>query len=90
MNTIPTCTIGKTGAQVSQVGFGSAPLGDLFEAVSEEKAQQTLQAAWDAGIRYFNTAPFYGYTKSEPQRLRLSPTKDASSISAVPIPWTVA
>jgi D-threo-aldose 1-dehydrogenase len=65
MNTIPTRAIGKTGAQVSQVGFGSAPLGDLFDAISEETAQQTLQAAWDAGIRYFDTAPFYGYTKSE-------------------------
>lgn len=65
MSEIQKRTIGKTAAQVSQFGFGSAPLGDLFEAISEEKAQQTLQAAWDAGIRYFDTAPFYGYTKSE-------------------------
>ena len=58
-------TIGKTTAQVTPFGFGSAPLGELFENVSEEKAQQTLQAAWDAGVRYFDTAPYYGYTKSE-------------------------
>ncbi len=57
--------IGRTTAQVTRLGFGSAPLGDLFEAISEEKAQQTLQAAWDAGVRYFDTAPYYGYGKSE-------------------------
>lgn len=57
--------IGRTAAQVTRLGFGSAPLGDLFEAISEEKAQQTLQAAWDAGVRYFDTAPYYGYGKSE-------------------------
>lgn len=65
MSDIQKRQIGKTTAQVTQFGFGSAPLGDLFEAVSEEKAQQTLQAAWDAGVRYFDTAPYYGYTKSE-------------------------
>ena len=57
--------VGKTAAQVTQFGLGCAPLGDLFEAISEEQAQQTLQAAWDAGVRYFDTAPFYGYGKSE-------------------------
>ncbi len=57
--------IGRTAAQVTRLGFGSAPLGDLFEAISEAKAQQTLQAAWDAGVRYFDTAPYYGYGKSE-------------------------
>lgn len=65
MSEIQKRTVGKTAAQVTQMGFGSAPLGDLFEAISEEKAQQTLQAAWDAGVRYFDTAPYYGYTKSE-------------------------
>ncbi|MBX3012790.1 MAG: aldo/keto reductase [Caldilineaceae bacterium] len=65
MREIPTRRVGRTAAQVTQLGFGSAPLGDLFESISEEKAQQTLQAAWDAGVRYFDTAPYYGYTKSE-------------------------
>ncbi len=57
--------IGKTTAQVTQLGLGGAPFGDLFEAISEEQAQQALQAAWDAGVRYFDTAPYYGYGKSE-------------------------
>lgn len=65
MNELPKRTIGKTGAQVTEFGFGCAPLGDLFEAISEEQAQQTLQAAWDAGVRFYDTAPYYGYGKSE-------------------------
>ena len=58
-------TVGQTGVEVTEMGFGGAPLGDLFEAISEAQAQDTLQTAWDAGIRYFDTAPFYGYGKSE-------------------------
>lgn len=65
MNAIKTRTVGRTGVEVTEMGFGGAPLGDLFEAVSESQAQGTLQTAWDAGIRYFDTAPFYGYGKSE-------------------------
>ena len=65
MNTIKTRTVGRTGLEVTEMGMGGAPLGDLFELVSETRAQNTLQAAWDAGIRYFDTAPFYGYGKSE-------------------------
>ena len=65
MNTIKTRTVGQTGLEVTEMGMGGAPIGDLFELVSETQAQNTLQAAWDAGIRYFDTAPFYGYGKSE-------------------------
>ncbi len=42
------------------LGFGSAPLGNLYKAISNEQALQTLQEAWDQGIRYFDTAPLYG------------------------------
>jgi D-threo-aldose 1-dehydrogenase len=56
-----------SGAEIkfSVLGFGSAPLGNLFGAVSEEDAQATLNAAWEAGIRYFDTAPLYGAGLSE-------------------------
>lgn len=47
------------------LGFGGAPLGNLFNAVSEPQAEAALLAAWDNGIRYFDTAPFYGYGLSE-------------------------
>lgn len=44
----------------NKVGLGTAPLGNLFRDVPEEEAQATIQAAWSAGVRYFDTAPFYG------------------------------
>jgi len=50
------------------LGFGAAPIGNLFAEVGEEGAQAALQAAWRGGIRYFDTAPFYGHGLSE-QRL---------------------
>ncbi len=57
--------LGATDVTISEFGFGGAPLGELFEPVSEEQAQATLTAAWEGGIRYFDTAPYYGYGKSE-------------------------
>ena len=64
MSSIPKRSL-RTGVELSTLGFGGAPLGELFAPVSETEAQETLQAAWDAGIRYYDTAPFYGYGKSE-------------------------
>jgi len=57
--------LGRTDVTVTELGFGGVPLGELFERVSEAQGQETLQAAWDVGVRYFDTAPFYGYGKSE-------------------------
>lgn len=42
------------------IGFGTAPLGNMFRDIPEEEARDTVEAAWEAGIRYFDTAPFYG------------------------------
>ncbi|MEM6634703.1 MAG: aldo/keto reductase [Pseudomonadota bacterium] len=50
---------------LTAMGFGGAPLGNLYRAISEEEAQATLQAAYDAGIRFFDTAPQYGLGRSE-------------------------
>ncbi|MBB6307863.1 aldo/keto reductase [Xanthobacter tagetidis] len=43
-----------------KLGFGSAPLGNMFRDIPEAEAQATVDAAWTDGIRYFDTAPFYG------------------------------
>lgn len=51
--------------ELGQLGYGTAPLGNLFKAISDEQAAATLDAAWDAGIRYFDTAPHYGMGLSE-------------------------
>ncbi|MFG1880522.1 aldo/keto reductase [Micromonospora sp. NPDC049102] len=42
------------------LGFGTAPLGNMFRDIPDEEAAATVEAAWDQGIRYFDTAPFYG------------------------------
>ncbi|MFG2586667.1 aldo/keto reductase [Streptomyces sp. NPDC048438] len=42
------------------LGFGTAPLGNMFRAIPDAEAAATVEAAWDHGIRYFDTAPFYG------------------------------
>ena len=60
-----TRSIGKTGVSVTTLGFGGAGLGELFELVAEPDAQATLAAAWEAGIRYYDTAPWYGHGLSE-------------------------
>jgi D-threo-aldose 1-dehydrogenase len=48
-----------------RLGLGTAPLGSMFRDVSAEEAAATVEAAWDHGIRYFDTAPFYGAGLSE-------------------------
>ncbi|MCQ8870465.1 aldo/keto reductase [Mesorhizobium sp. LMG17149] len=57
--------IGQTALEVTEVSFGGAALGGLYRACSREAAMETLQGAWDAGLRYFDTAPFYGFGLSE-------------------------
>ena len=50
---------------LTRMGFGGAPLGNLYRQISEEDAQASLQAAYDGGIRFFDTAPQYGLGRSE-------------------------
>ncbi|MFI6499293.1 aldo/keto reductase [Nonomuraea typhae] len=47
------------------LGFGGAPIGNLFAAVSDEQARASVDAAWEAGVRLFDTAPHYGLGLSE-------------------------
>lgn len=44
----------------SQIGFGAAPLGNMFRDIPEEEALATVESAWSDGIRYYDNAPFYG------------------------------
>ena len=50
---------------MTTLGLGSAPLGGLFEPVADDEALRTVEAAWDAGIRFFDTAPLYGHGLAE-------------------------
>lgn len=57
--------LGNGGIDFTTLGFGAAPLGNLYRAITEDEAHATLQRAWDAGVRYFDTAPLYGLGLSE-------------------------
>ncbi len=46
--------------ELPRLGLGSAPLGGLFEEVSDEEAHAVVERAWELGLRYFDTAPQYG------------------------------
>lgn len=58
-------TLARTALALPRFGVGTAPIGNPGGDVSEVAAQETLQAAWQAGVRYFDTAPFYGHTLAE-------------------------
>ena len=63
-----TNRISKTDVTVTEVSFGCASIGNLYHAVTDAQAQEVIAAAWQEGIRYFDTAPHYGRGLSE-QRL---------------------
>jgi D-threo-aldose 1-dehydrogenase len=57
----------RSGAALpfTELGFGAAPLGNLYRPLTEKEARATLDAAWTCGCRYYDTAPLYGYGLSE-------------------------
>lgn len=57
--------VSDTGLSVTALGIGSAPLGGLYADVPRDQALATLERAWDLGLRYYDTAPMYGLTRSE-------------------------
>ena len=57
--------VGTTALWLPPFGQGTGPLGNLFETLSEATAQDVLEAAWSAGVRYYDTAPWYGRGLSE-------------------------
>ncbi|TMS00602.1 aldo/keto reductase [Nonomuraea basaltis] len=60
-----TDRLGRGAIEVTELGFGGGPLGGLFEPLDDDTAAGALAAAWDAGIRYFDTSPHYGIGHSE-------------------------
>ena len=62
---VPLASLGRAGLMVPRFGLGAAPLGGLYTSVGEQQAHDALEAAWAAGVRYFDTAPHYGAGLSE-------------------------
>jgi len=67
--------IGKTNLSVTELGIGTAPIGGWPKSIEEESALETLESAWNNGIRYFDTAPMYGYGMAEERLGKFLKTK---------------
>jgi len=76
---------GDAGQSLSftEIGLGTAPLGNLYHAISDAEADAILATAWDAGIRYYDTAPLYGFGLSEARlnRFLRDKPRDAYTLS---------
>ncbi len=57
--------LGRTALTVTRLGLGGAPLGGMFRSATDDDARATVDAAWGAGVRTFDTAPLYGHGLSE-------------------------
>lgn len=62
---MPVRRLGRTDLEIPVLGFGAAPLGGIYRALSDGEAAATVSAALDAGLRYFDVAPFYGHGLAE-------------------------
>ena len=67
--------IGRTDLLISELGIGTAPMGGWPKRLEEENALETLESAWKNGIRYFDTAPMYGYGMAEERLGKFLKTK---------------
>ncbi|ATM86838.1 MULTISPECIES: aldo/keto reductase [Yersinia] len=76
MGLTSTRPLGNSGFQIPTVGVGTCPLGELFEKITEQDAQATLETAWDSGIRLYDTAPWYGRGQGEHRTGRFLYRKD--------------
>jgi D-threo-aldose 1-dehydrogenase len=56
---------GRTDLEVTAFGFGTAPLGNIFREIDEATSEEMFARAWEAGVRFFDTAPMYGHGLAE-------------------------
>ena len=65
MTTLKRRKVGRTNLEVTELGLGGAPMGGFRSGISDAEAVGLTDVAYDAGVRYFDTSPFYGYGRSE-------------------------
>ena len=65
MNPTDKAKFGRVDLEVTKFSFGTAPVGNIFRPIDETTSDSMFQKAWDAGIRYYDTAPMYGHGLSE-------------------------
>jgi D-threo-aldose 1-dehydrogenase len=62
---LPKRRIGKTKLEVTTLGLGGAPMGGFRATIADAEAAALIETAWQDGVRYYDTSPFYGYGRSE-------------------------
>jgi D-threo-aldose 1-dehydrogenase len=62
---LPKRQMARSGVQVTEIGFGSAPIGNFRFNATDDEAHDAMAALWEGGGRYYDTSPFYGYGRSE-------------------------
>lgn len=67
--------IDNGGLTFTELGFGTAPLGNLYRAISDDESAAVLDEAWETGCRYFDTAPLYGFGLAETRMNRFLRSK---------------
>ncbi|NDJ52229.1 MAG: aldo/keto reductase [Chloroflexi bacterium] len=72
-------SVGQTDLKIPSVGLGAAPLGNMFTDVEMRDARETVRAAYDMGVRFFDTAPIYGHGESERKLSQILPDFDRST-----------
>lgn len=65
MSAIKMRKFGRVGFNITDMGFGAAPIGNFLRPITEQETEAMINRAWDAGMRYFDTAPYYGHGLSE-------------------------
>jgi len=65
VSTLPSREVRGTGVRMTSLGYGAAQAGNLYRTTTDAGTQEAVDAAWDAGVRYFDTAPHYGLGLSE-------------------------
>ncbi|NMD07325.1 MAG: aldo/keto reductase, partial [Phyllobacteriaceae bacterium] len=65
MSPIKTRKFGRVGFDITDMGFGAAPIGNFLRPIPESEVEAMINRAWDAGMRYYDTAPYYGHGLSE-------------------------
>jgi D-threo-aldose 1-dehydrogenase len=65
MTTLKRRKVGTTNIEVTELGLGGAPMGGFRATISDTEAMMLTDAAYEGGVRYFDTSPFYGYGRSE-------------------------
>ena len=79
MSAINIRKFGRIGFDITDMGFGAAPIGNFLRPIPEHEAGAMIERAWEAGMRYFDTAPYYGHGLSELRLghyLRWKPRRD--------------